>query len=113
MAVNRWVKYGVSGALGLGVLAGAATMAASAMELRTDDGTVLDGGGVDANTLTPKVHVTATPGPHSSTPATSPTPSVASAATAPTPPAPPVQVEQPSPIYVDSPVSVVSAASTE
>lgn len=41
---TTWVAYGVTGVIGLGVLAGAATAAASAMDLRSADGTTIPGG---------------------------------------------------------------------
>lgn len=116
---KRWIAYGVGGALGVGVLAGAAALTAQAMELRTDDGTVLDGGGIEADLL-PGVVVLPSP---SATPV--PTPSSTSTPTTkpPAPAAPPV-VEQPAPpadggggapvtVTPLSPVSLASAPSAD
>ncbi len=120
-AVNkRWIAYGVGGALGIGVLAGAAALTAQAMELRTDDGTVLDGGGIEADLspavqATPSPAVTPVPTP-SATPTTKPKPQPSA------PVAPPV-VEQPAPpaggggapvtVTPPSPVSLASAPSAD
>lgn len=43
---KRWIAYGVTGVLGLGVIAGGATVAANGMELRTQTGEVLPGGSI-------------------------------------------------------------------
>lgn len=141
MSASRWVKFSVTGALGLGAIAGAAAMTAAAMELRTDNGTVLDGGGVDATTIQPtpgdgasdakpangststKLKPSATPSPSPSAiptqppvePPAPPAPAPAPAPPAPAPapaPAPPVQVEQPAPVYVE-PSSPASVVSAE
>lgn len=115
MAAKKWVMYGVSGALGLGVLAGAATLTASAMELHTNDGNVLDGGGVDAGTIGgvdkvgegPQVTPSPTPSETSApAPTTSKTPSPG--ANTSTPPAP-----APVPVDPASPISIPSAASAD
>ncbi|MEV7694693.1 hypothetical protein AB0N73_15310 [Microbacterium sp. NPDC089189] len=46
MDKKKWLTYGVGGVLGAGILAGGATVAAQAMELRTSDGQVLPGGAI-------------------------------------------------------------------
>ncbi|MGF3054271.1 hypothetical protein ACQUSY_09980 [Microbacterium sp. YY-03] len=132
MAAKKWVMYGVSGVLGLGVLAGAASLAASAMELHTNDGNVLDGGGVDAGTIvtvdkngstqspkptpsvTPSPSVTPAPGAGTGGPAPAP-PAPAPPAPAPAPPAPAPAPPAPAPVPVDpaSPISVPSADSVD
>lgn len=117
MAAKKWVMYGVSGALGLGVLAGAATLTASAMELHTNGGNVLDGGGVDAGTIggadkvgdRPQVTPSPTPSDTSSAaPTTSATPSPGANTSTPDP-APPAPV----PVDPASPISIPSAASAD
>lgn len=126
MAGKKWVMYGVSGVLGLSVLAGAASITASAMELHTNDGNVLEGGGVDAGTIgavdkkDDRARPTASPQPTAS-PTVAPTRAPAPGQSAddpvqapadPAPPAPaPVPVDPASPISVASAESVASAAS--
>lgn len=46
MNVKKWIAYGATGALGLGVIAGGAAAAASTMDLRTQDGAVVPGGAI-------------------------------------------------------------------
>ncbi|QTV79677.1 hypothetical protein [Microbacterium sp. NIBRBAC000506063] len=43
MDKKKWIAYGITGVVGLGVVAGGATAAASSMDLRTQDGTVVPG----------------------------------------------------------------------
>lgn len=47
---KKWIAYGVTGAVGIGVLAGGAVAAASSMDLRTTDGTVVPGGAITERT---------------------------------------------------------------
>ncbi|GAA2534945.1 hypothetical protein GCM10009860_14110 [Microbacterium mitrae] len=120
MATKKWVLYGVSGALGVGLIAGAATLTAAAMELHTNDGNVLDGGGVDAGTIGLVGSNGSTPSPSATpSPSVSPSPSSttipgSSTAEPSAPPAPPAP-ERPAPVPVDpaSPISLPSAASGE
>lgn len=133
MAAQRWIVYGLSGVVGVAVLAGAATLTATAMELRTDDGTVLEGGGVDAGRLGEKASPTTGSSRSNPSPSPSLTPSptpvkggdsavLASAPSVPAPPpapvtkppqpvAPPVPVAPPAPVAVESAGSVDSVAS--
>src|SRR5690606_3309868 len=46
MNVKKWIAYGATGAVGLGVIAGGAAAAASTMDLRTQDGAVVPGGAI-------------------------------------------------------------------
>jgi len=41
---KKWIAYGVTSIVGLGVISGGAVAAAAAMDLRTTEGTVLPGG---------------------------------------------------------------------
>jgi hypothetical protein len=130
---QKWIVYGVTGAMGIGVLAGGAAAAASAMDLRTTDGTTVPGGvitGRDAGVLDRgNVQMRVTDSSVTVVSALSPTPvavdpapasapsaaSVASAASAPAPApvAPPADspVSAPSPVSAASPASVASAGS--
>lgn len=116
MNKKKWIAYGVTGAIGLAVIAGGAAAAASSMDLRTSDGDVVPGGaitGKDGNVLdrdSVKLKVTdtsATVVSNLSTPsATDSAVSVASApaVSAPSAPAPAPQVDS-----IDSPASAWSA----
>ncbi len=116
---QKWIVYGVTGAMGIGVLAGGAAAAASAMDLRTTDGTtvpggvitgrdagVLDRGNVQMRVTDSSVTVVSAPSP---TPvAVDPSPSPASVASAPSAPSP---ASAPSPMSAASPASVASVGS--
>lgn len=113
---QKWIVYGVTGAMGISVLAGGAAAAASAMDLRTTDGAtvpggvitgrdagVLDRGNVQMRVTDSSVTVVSAPSP---TPvAVDPSPSPVSVASAPSPQTP---ASAPS---VASPVSAASVAS--
>lgn len=121
MKTRKWIAYGATGLLGLGVFAGTATLAANAMELRTDDGAVLQEGAIthsgkqlrtahiDTTGDTPSLSIVSAASPTTAgTPASAATPaSVASAVSAPAPaPASPVSAASPA-----SPASAASAGS--
>lgn len=46
MDKKKWITYGLTGALGIGILAGGAAAAANSMDLRTTDGNVVPGGAI-------------------------------------------------------------------
>lgn len=50
MNKKKWITYGLTGAIGLSVFAGGAAVAASSMDLRTDEGTVVPGGAINSRT---------------------------------------------------------------
>lgn len=102
---KRWIAYGVSGVLGLGVIAAAATVTAQAMELRTDEGSVIDGGGIEAGLLV-------TP-PASPPPSATPTPSRTPQPEEPVVDQPVTTGEAPVTVTPPSPVSVESAPSAD
>jgi hypothetical protein len=107
---QKWIAYGLTGAVGIGILAGAATAAANAMDLRTTEGTTMpggvitggEGGVLDLSTVQrgladSSITVVSAPSP---TPVPVDfTPSVASVASAPAPeaPAPPPAPAPPAP----------------
>ena len=43
---QKWIAYGLTGVVGIGVIAGGAAATASAMDLRTTDGTTVPGGAI-------------------------------------------------------------------
>lgn len=119
MKKRKWIAYGVTGAVGVGIVAGGATVAANAMEIRNAEGTPLpaaaithDGASADNGSIdTGKVELR-----HTGTSVSVVTPP--SATTAPTPntpqtpvsqPSPPSPVTPPSPVSVPSPVSPASS----
>lgn len=122
---QKWIVYGVTGAMGISVLAGGAAAAASAMDLRTTDGApvpggvitgrdagVLDRGNVQMRVTDSSVTVVSAPSPTpvAVDPSASPV-SVASAPSAPAPIAPAPAPPADSPASAPSPVSAVSVAS--
>lgn len=121
MTTKRWIVYGVAGTLGLGVLAGAAVATATAMELRTDDGTVLDGGAVEVahrgggdRTPAPGAGPVSPTAPGGVPLPAKPNTGIASAASpadAPVQSVAPVPAVEPAPPVAVSAVSAVSAAS--
>jgi hypothetical protein len=120
---QKWIVYGVTGAMGIGVIAGGAAAAASAMELRTTDGTTVPGGvitGRDAGVLdrgNVQMRVTDSSVTVVSAPSATPvevdvSSSAASVASAPSAPAPaPVAPPADSPASALSPMSAASPAS--
>ncbi|WP_449278381.1 hypothetical protein [Leucobacter sp. GX24907] len=52
MDKKKWIAYGATGLVGLGLFAGGAAAAANAMELRTTDGTVVSGGPITTDDAT-------------------------------------------------------------
>jgi len=137
MSTKKWIAYGVTGLVGLGVIAGGAAATASTMDLQTTEGTVVPGGALTnrGDVLdTATVHlqqtnssVTVVSAPSAATivsaasapsATTAPSPATApSAASAPSPvsaPSPataPSPASPPSPATAPSPASVASAAS--
>jgi hypothetical protein len=114
---QKWIAYGLTGVVGIGVIAGGAAATASAMDLRTTDGTIVPGGAItgrDGGMLERgNVQLRVTDSSVTVVSAPSPTPvavdSIASVASAPAPVAPaPVA---PAPAPADSPASAPSAAS--
>jgi len=130
---KKWIAYGVTGAVGLGLVAGGASAMASAMDLRTTDGTVVPGGAITGkngsvldrpvtlsvsdtsvtvvSAATPTVVTPAS----AATPATAPSPTTSPSPvtpnTPPTPASPASPVTPPSPVSPATPASPVSAAS--
>lgn len=120
MEKRKWIAYGVTGAVGVGIVAGGAAVAANAMEIRTIEGTTLPGGAIvygDAKTAdkgaiaTGKMELrdTGTSVSVVTPPSATTAPSVASPP-APSPVTPPSPVTQPSPITQPSPVTPPSPA---
>lgn len=124
MKTKKWIVYGATGVVGLGLIAGGATAAAAAMDLRDAEGATLPGGQLTGkapstfDSSTPvRMQVTeddatvvSAPSP---TPAASPqpAPSPATPATPATPASPVTPVTPPSPVTPPTPASAVSAAS--
>lgn len=131
MNVKKWVTYGVTGVVGLGIIAGGAAAAASAMDLRTEDGNVVPGGAITerSSMLDDKkvqlretdssVTVVSAPSPRSviSSPSTVSKPSAPSPMSAnspiskPSAPSPQSPLSKPSAPSANSPASVDSPAS--
>lgn len=113
---KRWIAYGVTGVVGLGVIAGGATVAASGMELHTETGQVLPGGSITsrAGAGTPHADVpekgSAASDSRADARASTGSDTAPTAITPPTPVTPPSAPAQVSPI---SPASVASAASND
>lgn len=125
MKTKKWIAYGVTGIVGLGLIAGGATAAAAAMDLRDPEGTTLPGGQltgtstptldgstpvtVDVTNDTAKVVTAVTPTPSPVTP-----PSATTPVTTPTPvtqATPPSPLTPPSPVTPATPATPASAAS--
>lgn len=118
--MNRtWITYGVTGIVGVGLIAGGATAAAASMELRTTAGEVVSGGaitGKDGSVLDrPTVHLQVTGSSATVVSANTPTAltstvTIVSAASAPAP-APPAPAPAPAPVSAPTAASAISAAS--
>ena len=108
---KKWVAYGVSGVVGLGILAGGAVTAAQAMDLRSLDGQTIPGGSLTGKASLVSETPDATPTPTPSPSASHTGPSPVTTPTAATPPTPPTPASAPSPVTPPSPVSPVSPAS--
>jgi hypothetical protein len=131
---QKWIAYGLTGAVGIGILAGAATAAANAMDLRTTEGTTMPGGvitggegrvldlstvqrGLADSSITVVSAPSPTPVPVDFTPsvasvASAPAPEAPAPPPAPAPPAPaPPAPAAPAPVAppADSPASAPSA----
>ncbi|ALJ20873.1 hypothetical protein [Microbacterium sp. No. 7] len=128
MNTRKWIAYGATGVVGLGLFAGTATIAANAMDLRTTDGTVIQDGAInhsgkgltsariDTTGDSPAVSLVSAPTPTtvvSAPTADSPAsaPSVATPASAPSPVTPPSPASAPSPVSAPTPASPPSPAS--
>lgn len=120
MSKKKWIAYGVTGMVGLGVVAGAAAATASTIDMQTTEGTIVPGGvitnsGKDVlDTATVQLQqtnsaVTVVTAPSAATVTTPATP--ASPATAPTPASAPSPATPASPASPASPTSPASAAS--
>lgn len=119
MNVKKWIAYGATGAVGLGVIAGGAVAAASTMDLRTQDGTVvpggaiterasvLDGDKVQLRQTDSAVTVVSAPSPRS----VASGPSAVSRPSAPSPVSKPSAPSPSTPASTDSSASAPSAAS--
>jgi hypothetical protein len=122
---KKWIAYGVTGALGLGLVAGGATAAAAAMDLRTTDGAVVPGGAItgkngsvlDKPTVSLSVSDTSVTVVSAATPAqvtgaspvSAPSPTASPSPVSKQTPASPVSKQTPaSPVSKQSPVSPVS-----
>ena len=124
MNMKKWITYGVTGVVGLGVLAGGAVAAASTMDLRTDDGNVVPGGAitergsvidgkkVQLSETNSSVTVVSAPSPLSVT-STPSAPSAKSPVSKPSAPSVNSPVSEPSAPSVQSPVSKPSAPSVQ
>lgn len=117
---RRWITYGVSGVVGIGLLAGGATAAAASMDLRMTDGQVVPGGAItgkngsvlDRPTVQLQVTETSATVVSATTPAAlTSTITITSAASAPAAPAAPAPASPPVPASAPTPASVVSTAS--
>ncbi|WP_460784561.1 hypothetical protein [Microbacterium tumbae] len=125
MSTKKWIAYGVTGLVGLGVVAGGAAATASTMDLHTTEGTVVPGGAVTnrgnvLDTATVQLQqtnssVTVVTAPSAATvptPATAVTPQTApSPTTAPSPKTPPSPATPPSPVTPPSAASPTTPAS--
>jgi hypothetical protein len=122
---KKWIAYGVTGVVGLGLIAGGATAAAVAMDLRDAEGTTLPGGeltgkGKAALEVSEPVRIQVTDdsaailtAPTAVTPATPLTPvTPVTVVTPQTPPSPVTPATPVSPVTPASPASAVSAPST-
>lgn len=120
---KKWIIFGLTGAVGLSVIAGGAAATAASMELRTDDGTeipgvdvpkgktVLDDKGVTLRVSDDGAASVVTADSIAST-ASAPTAASAAAVSAPTA-ASVADVSAPSVVTPDSPASVPSPASVD
>lgn len=125
MKSKKWIVYGATGVIGLGLLAGGAAAAATAMDLRDAEGTTLPGGQLtgksaanldgstpitmDVTDDTATVVTTVTPTVSPVTPVTPPSP--VTPVTQATPPTPPSPLTPPSPVTPATPASAASAPS--
>ncbi len=107
---KKWVAYGVTGLVGIGIISGGAAAVASSMDLRTEQGTVVPGGAITERSSVldrDKVQLRATNS--SVTVVSAPSPrSVDSRPSAPSPHSPD---SSPSPHSPDSPPSPASPPS--
>lgn len=127
MNKKKWVAYGLTGAIGLAVIAGGAAAVASTMDLRTSGGETVPGGAINGREGVldrDQVNLRVTDSSVTVVSALSPTvvsapsarsaPSPVSVASAPTPPpapAPALAPAPPAPLVYDSPASAPSPMS--
>ena len=108
MNKKKWIAYGVTGIVGLGIIAGGAAAAAQSMDLRTIDDERISSGTLNGTLSTDQPLVDPSPSVDPSAPSAVTPPTATSAPSADTQPSP---ASQPSPVSPPSPVSVNSAAS--
>ena len=111
MSKKKWIAYGVTGIVGLGLIAGGAAAAAQSMDLRTIDDERISSGTLNGTLSTDQPLVDPSPSVDPSAPTAVTPPTATSAPSATTQPSPTTQPSQPSPVSPPSPVSVDSAAS--
>ncbi|RZI80226.1 MAG: hypothetical protein EOO67_19650, partial [Microbacterium sp.] len=108
---KKWIAYSVTGAVGLGLVAGGATAMASAMDLRTTDGTVVPGGAITGkNGSVLDRPVTLNVSDTSVTVVSAATPAEVTAVTPATPNTAPSPTTSPSPVTPATPASPATPA---